>query len=135
MQRLALAAVLGELVQCERELGSQRAQPLLDTVARPVVDHDHLLLAFRVEHGADRLLDELGVLVEARHDDRDALPAVRPVTPRAQVVQEQQRKQVHGVDDEHEQVRRREREPEADAPPVLRQEEQSAPASTANSAA
>ncbi len=123
MERFSLAGVLLELVQRDRERRGELAQPLLDAVRRPVVDHDHLLQSARHQDGADGLLDELRVLVVAGDDDRDLLAEVRLVAPRLQVVDQQEREQVPRVRDEQHQVAEPEALPEARVRPVAGEEE------------
>jgi hypothetical protein len=88
----------------DSRLRGELEQPLLDAVRRAVVDHDHLLAAFRGEHGADRRLDELRRLVEARDQDGDLLACVRREAARADVVQEEEAEEVPRVDEQQDEV-------------------------------
>jgi hypothetical protein len=104
VEGLPLAAVLLEEVDGEAELVLEVAEMAPEAVARAVVDHDHLLATACSEHRPDRVLEELGRLVEAGDDDGDLLPVVERVAPRPDVVPEEEREQVARVEDEDEQV-------------------------------
>jgi hypothetical protein len=123
VQRLPLAAVLGELVKRQPQLRRKRTEPPLDAVRRPVVDHHDLFVAFSGNDRSERSLHELRVLVEAWNEHRNLLSPVARMTPRANIVGEEQREQVPGVQHEHAEIGEAELDPEAALPELVREGE------------